>query len=245
MPETLRISAREAAQMAAAEQRQMNNGRQIDRMPAVLEQFAETNKIYLYNVGPWSHRREMGSLGAFYIPACEDGKEYSRPLTLPGIVTEPYPVSENQMALHQEDGGYIAEQILGVGKMRRPDESLAPLGVFISTTNPPGKAEIARARAALDGYYRHLVQEADAAWAQGPKMAEETIQPKLHFLAARRLNLTETECPWLKNAATAADRKNCDGCGTPYAVGIILCPQCRYILDPEKFSKHRDRFQLK
>lgn len=242
-PISLKVTAREAAQAAQAHQRQMNAGRRIDKLPAILEQLSEERKLYIYNCGPWPHMRSLGSLGSFYIPPCEEGKEFSAALVIPGIVAEPYPVNETQMALHQEEGTYIAEQIVGLGKHLPPSNSLVKYGVFISATEKPSKEDLAKAHRALRGHFRQLVNEANTAWSKGPKAAEETISPDLHFLAARRLNLTEAECPWLKNASTSAARENCAGCGTPYSVGIVLCPQCRFILDPEKYAKLKDRFQ--
>src|SRR6185312_8060023 len=119
-------------------------------------------------------------------------------------------------------------QIIGNGKHLAPGNSLTKYGVFASRTNPPKKEEIAAANRALDEHCKSLVNEANAAMAQGPKAAEETIRPEQHFLAARRLKKTETECPWMNRAQEVTERANCENCGTLYRVGIAQCPTCLY-----------------
>lgn len=238
---TLTVTAEQADREARGYLRKMNAGRIVPKLPKMLEAVSKEKKVYLFNVGPWPHERHLGSLGPFFIPACEKGKEYSAPLAIPGIVVEPYPENERKMALHQEEGQYIAEQILGVGPHLAKNNSFVKFGVFISQTEKPSKADLEKARAALRDYYQELVREANSAHAQGPKTKEETIQEK-HFLAARELDYSEAECPWLKDAQAPAARDRCEGCGTVYTVGVIVCPTCRFILDPEKYEKNKARF---
>jgi hypothetical protein len=238
----LTITADQAAQTIAGATRTLNAGRRVPKLSEMLQRVSQEQQVYIYNVGPWSHRREMGSLGNFFIKACPEGREYSEPLIIPGIVCEPYPVNEVEMGLHQEEGIYIAQQVIGVGKHLPPSNSFVKYGVFISTTEKPSKADLKAANDKLRGYYQELVVEANNAYARGPKALEETIQPALHFMAARTLNYTDAECPWLKNSSVAASRLNCEGCGAVYNVGVIVCGNCHFILDPEKYEKNKNRF---
>jgi hypothetical protein len=57
-------------------------------------------------------------------------------------------------------------------------------------------------------------------------------------MAARRLNLGDAECPWLKKSQGAADRKACDNCGTVYKVGIVQCPACQFVLDVKRYNQY-------
>lgn len=233
------LTAQEAARVISQETREFNGGNKLmPKIPDLIKRVSEEHKLYIFNVGPWPHTRGLGSLGSRYIPACEEGQEYSRPLIVPGIVTEEYPPTEK---LLQDDGQWIAEQILGEGRHLDPSQSFRRYGVFISHTEKPSKADLQAAREQLEGHYRDLVAKADAAYAQGPKATEETISAD-HYLAARKLNLGPAQCGWIKNATNAASRANCEGCGATYEVGVILCRSCGFILDPVKYAKNKERF---
>lgn len=227
-----------AARMAAAkEAKLMNNSRYIPPMLDMVRQLSEDSKIYIYNVGPWPQQRLLGSLGTYIVRECPDGKEYGEPVELPGIVSELYPINEGEYKRTMEDGMAIAMQILGVGPFLSPHNSFVPYGVFISRSNPPKKEEILEAKKNLRQKFLELVAEADLAFSQGPKMAEETIRPETHYVAARALRKTEAECPWLRNSQLPAERAECPGCGTVYKIGIIKCRDCGFILDKRKYDE--------
>src|SRR5215472_17212578 len=87
-----RVSAAEATRAAQAEAQAMNGSRHIARLPAVFREASEASKVYIYNVGPWTQERLMGSLGRFRIAGCPPDREYAGPLVIEGVVTEYYPV---------------------------------------------------------------------------------------------------------------------------------------------------------
>jgi len=233
----LTVNAQEALRSAQDEQRRMNKSRFIPPMLDMVQQVSEKAKIYIFNVGPWAHQRLMGSLGSFIVRACPEGKEYSEPLVLDGIVSELYPINEGEYKRTMEDGYAIAQQILGVGPHLSPRNSFVPYGVFISRSNPPEKHEIKAAKEKLREKFLELVTEADLAYSQGPKAAEETIRPETHFVAARALRKTEAECAWLKNAQAPAERAECPGCGAVHKVGVMKCRECGFILDQKRYSE--------
>ena len=203
-----------------------------------IQDLSERTRVYLYNVGPWAHQRLMGSLGTYHIPACPEGGEFSAPVMIEGIVSEMYPMLEGRMDyLPDEDGWNIAMQVLGVGPHLPPRNSFVPYGVFASRSNPPAKEEMKEARRNLWEKYRELVAEADIAYSQGPKAAEETIRPDTHFVAARALRKTEAECPWMKNSAAPAERAECPSCTAVYKVGAMKCRECGYVLDKIRYDK--------
>jgi hypothetical protein len=241
MNETLAISANEASRQAAAYQRRMNGGRTIPQVLPLLQKISDEKKVFIYNVGPFQYTRHMGSTGTFTIPACLEGAAVSEPIVIDGIVTEPVPVDEKTMTLMQDEGRYVAEQIIGDGKFLRPEDSLVHRGVFVSDTRPPKKAEIEAATQKLRGFMQGKVSEMNDAYAMGPNKRIE-VQTNEHYIAARYLGYTEQECPWLQNTAAPATRKNCEGCGEAYVVGIMKCKSCGYILDKEKYEKNKANF---
>lgn len=226
-------------------QRQMNGGRAIPPKLKILEEAAERGSVFIYNVGPWQHKQWMGSLGIKIIPKCEEGQPYSKPLKVSGVVDELYPANEAKYERMMYDGMEVASQIIGVGKHLAPQNSLVKLGVFISRTEIPSEEDLAEARKKLAQSMQEYVNEASAAMAQGPKVAEETIRHDPHFLAARYLNKTAAECPWLARSVEVGERKTCEGCGTTYKVGVIVCGTCGFILDEEKYTKNKARFSKK
>src|SRR4051812_27525518 len=80
-------------------------GRGLARIPKAITKLSNDTKVYIFSVGPWAQSQSRGSLGTFYIPACEDGKQHSRPLAIDGIVIEHYPLREGTLdPLMDEEG---------------------------------------------------------------------------------------------------------------------------------------------
>lgn len=238
-------STREGVAAVMAKQRELNGqNRTVQEIPEPILELSKKTEVYIFNVGPWPQHQLMGSLGSFYIPACPEGKPYSPALVIPGLVIEHYPLREGALDLlmnKNSDGWTTAQQIIGVGRHLMPANSLVKYGVFASRSNPPKAEDLSRAREALRQHCTDLVNEANAAMAQGPKAAEETIRPEQHFIAARLLKKTEAECPWLNRSVERAERKNCDICGAIYEVGRSVCPN-NHIVDKALFEKQKDRF---
>jgi hypothetical protein len=231
-----------------AHQRAMNNSRYVPTMPDIVRRVSEENRIYVFNVGPWRHVREMGSAGNWAIPACPDGKEYSEPVVIDGVMSEPYPMSEVAMSMlplaakarqlaGDGEGWDFALQVLGEGPHIPRNASFKPFGVFLSKSNPPQKQEVADARRLLNQKYLELVRSASEAWALGPARAGEVIQASFHHVAARALRKTEAECPWLANTEQLAERADCPSCGAVYSKGIMKCRGCGFILDKARYDK--------
>lgn len=234
----LTITADQAEQTVRRFVRAQNQSRRVPELPGMLKRIAEEETVQICNVGPWDHKRELGSLGTFFIPKCEKGKEYAAAAPIPGIVTEPIPIDEKNFELRQEEGRYIAEQVIGIGKMLSPANSFLKYGVFIAAGEKPTRQELEAARAELRKHFQELVQEARSAYAQGPKEAEATIR-ETHRLAARELNLNDE--PWLVTANPEA-RQKCPACGTMAAAEVILCPNCKFIFDEKKYAALSNRF---
>jgi len=251
-PISLRVTAREALQSAQALVRNMNQSRRIPKLDPMMQKISEERQVYIFNVGPWPHFRTLGSAGSWFIPACEKDKEYAAMRPIPGVVTELIPVDEKNFELRQETGGenydkgggrYLAEQILGIGKMLPPSYSLVKYGCFIGEGNKPAptKTELGFAREALLGYFKELVEEARNAYGLGPKEFAETVRKGLHHVAARALNLNDE--PWMVKGNPEA-RIRCEACGTMVEAGTKICPnaKCGWIFDLEWYEKNKAHF---
>lgn len=232
-------AAPEVENAIAQHVRGMNASRYI---PETLEMYREAsirNRVYIFNVGPWAHVRELGSDGRFVIPACPAGAEYSEPIIINGAFEQPYPINEAECKMLVEKGTDVAFQILGEGPHVSPNSSFRPFGVFISSTEKPSKADLDAARAKLVQKYVELVAEASDAFAMGSDAARNTIRPDWHFVAARALKKTEAECPWLGNTQVPKERQNCPGCGEVYTVGILR-HSCGWFFDKKKWEANQE-----
>lgn len=109
-------------------------------MPSV-QKLSDQTKIYLFNVGPWLHRQDMGGVpgSPFFIPPCTEGQKVSKPLVIPGIVQNLYPESERSMKREMEDGFQVALSVVGIGPHMSPSNCLTRYGVFISRYANPDK----------------------------------------------------------------------------------------------------------
>jgi hypothetical protein len=242
-------TAQEAFAEASSAQRALNSSRFIPKMAAITKAASEANRLYIFNVGPWSHRRDMGSCGSYFVPACPEGKEFGDPLVIQGIESEPYPMTPTQMAIlpkcgeHAQiagdgDGALFAQQVLGEGPMMPRTSSWRPFGVFISKTPQPSKKDLESAKLELQKRYALLVEEANDLWAHGRGSAEaRSIQREYHYLAAIKLKKTVAECPWLGDTQLAVPRETCPGCGVQYDVGILKCRHCGYVLDKQRYDE--------
>jgi len=215
--------------------RGMNSSRYIPDTPEIFRRVAEENRVYIFNVGPWAHARELGSAGSARIPACPEGKDYSEPFVVPGVVQEPYPINEAECKMLQSDGMDFAMQVLGEGPHVPKSSSFRPYGVFVTRNAKPTREEIAEARQALQQKYVELVAEANEFFSKG---ARAEIVPEWHFVAARALRKTEAECAWLANTQAPAARDTCPGCGVIYNVGIVR-HGCGWIFDHEKWNANQ------
>lgn len=240
-------TATEALTSASNEQRALNSSRYVPGMPEIVRKVSVENRVYVFNVGPWAHTRELGSAGNFHIPACPPDKEYSSPLCIDGLVSEPYPMNEvacttlpscGEPGQLTGDGSglALAKQIIGDGPFISKAKSFVPFGVFISPTPKPSRELLAAARAELEKRHLAHIREANAAFMRDPTNREMVIQPAWHHVSAHALKKSKAECPWLGESLVPGGRENCPGCGAVFNVGILKCA-CGFILDKPRYDK--------
>jgi hypothetical protein len=240
------IQAKEAAELVAQAQRGERLAAPVT-IPSIQRLILE-NTVYIFNVGPWARTVFMGSLGRKFIPGvavgsptaweqnekgrwvpCEyieegaDLKEsYAAMEPQPGIVREPLKVDESKRMRwsDEEEGTYVADQILGIGIGHSPQNSLKRIGCFRAKGPVPTEKELQDARDLLRITMLEYVKEARMYHANGPKYAD-FIQPETHHVSARWLNLEDED--WLVKR-NPEQRNKCKGCGALVDPGIATCP---------------------
>lgn len=211
------------------------------RIKPLVESMVRWNKencIHIYNVGPWQWQRNMGSWGYVTIPRCPDDAPYAEMLpSVPGMFHEDINEGEGRYSKEAIDGMYVALQIVGAGSHMSKSNSWIPMGVFLgSEIGPSGKPtadELQGAKTALFRHYAELFEEAESAIRAGGRMPDIVIGEH-HRLAA--LKLGRNDVSWMK-PLNPVQRAECPACGTPANVGIMLCPQCRYVINQERYDE--------
>lgn len=204
-----------AAIEAAREREQQMTG-DMNFIPDIITQYAPKHVIYIFNVGPIQHTIEKGSAGprgGYKIEACEKGRQFSRPLILPSLVSDTYMI-ENEIKTHTVSGEFMAQDIIHpmLGKNWSLGQNLDELGVFWTKNNPPTDDELSTARTKLDKTFRALLAEATQLEATG----------QLQFVTPLMRHAAEhygEDRPWNKIYRKTAE---CPGCGGPVKPGVIM-----------------------
>jgi hypothetical protein len=236
MPNAILENAEMIVQASAQAARALNTRRQAD-VPEEVRRLSVERQVYIGNVGPWQQEQWLGTMGRAIIRACpKDAEYYPEPYIVEGIPREQVIMNESAMTLLMYNRDEHAQAILGIGKHMHAGNSLEQFGVFISECWPPEPDTIANAKARLMQTCRNLVNEANAALAMGPKMAEETIRADQHFVAARLLGLTDVEAPFLQRSVVAKDRIACPFCGESMGAGLPKCPNCKEVVNQAAYK---------
>lgn len=105
---------------------------EVAPIPAEIEDFANANPIYIYNVSPYPQIVEHPLVGRLTIPGCKPGREYSDPAIIKGMV--PFGVREQieYAEVRHESGRRVALDVLGIGPFLNPRFSLLSAGIFIA-----------------------------------------------------------------------------------------------------------------
>ncbi len=252
------IRAKEAAEMVAEVQRGEKLAAPVT-IPSIQRLILE-NTVYIFNVGPWAKIVFMGSLGRKFIPAVavgsptaweqneqgrwipcefiEEGADlkqcYAAMEPQPGIVREPLKVDESKRMRwsDEEEGTYVADQILSVGIGHSPQNSLKRIGCFRSADPVPTDKELGDARALLRITMLEYVKEARLFHAKGP-LYTGFIDPETHHVAARWMNLEDED--WMVKT-NPEKRDRCKGCGALVDPGIATCPN-GHIMDAALYKE--------
>ena len=212
------------ARKAVAAEARKRNFKIVEQIPGIIEALAKEKAVYIFNVGPKSFSRNLGSLGTFTVPECHEGKQVSAPLKLDGVILERVATDMDKMANRYEEGLAVAQDILSIGRGYTPDQNGENKGLFISETSTPSKEQIAEAKRKLRISLQKVVDHADILEGQGKR---DQIGEKERE-AARTLGITKA---WLSTAPKEASE--CPACGQMVNIEAVKC-KCGAVLDWEK-----------
>lgn len=217
------VTLDQAAKAVDAESRKRNM-KIVEQVPAIISQLAKERAVYIFNVGPKSWSRNLGSLGNFHVPACPKGAKVSEPLKIDGVVLERIPTDMDRMANRYEEGIDIANDVMYIGRGYTPDLNREKWGLFISEVPKPTDARISAAKGELLKTYNRLVAEADNLERNNKRDQISDI----HRDAAEALGVTKA---WL--AQTPYEASECPSCRKRIDTESVCCPECDAILDLE------------
>jgi hypothetical protein len=127
------INARQVRGDSRTEELAAKNDKEIQPVPEEIQQFADENLIYIFNVSPYAHKIEHPSIGVLIIPACAPGAKYSEPAIVKGIQPYGVPTDMQTVDVRHDSGRLFALDVLGLGPFRDQKNSLLNQGVFIAT----------------------------------------------------------------------------------------------------------------
>lgn len=197
---------------------------QVEFMPNPLAKFMPKYQIYIFNVGPLKHEVPKGSLGTYRIEACEKGKDYSKPLTLPAIVSSSYmDAASDSMKTDDVDGKFIAQDIVNpfLGGDWSEGQNLEEKGVFWTLNAVPTEEELTKAREKLGGYFRKILGIATELETKGQLMS---ITPHMRLAATYFGEDRAWNRIYKKLAA-------CPSCQEDMKPGTLK-HSCGYVVDP-------------
>ncbi len=206
------VDSQEEADAFLQKFRERNAARIPPEDPEIIAK-SKREQVYIYNVGPKTFDLEMGSYGSKTIPAlplakCLNGNDLAGPVIIPGCPSECYPApyEEGEDEEGKDDTPkewirtYYAPAKWGVSRnaglylAMEITRNLDQWGVFISTEETPSAKQIQRAQ---DLLRERLVQVCEFANDAYRRHKFGAIREYFLFDAAKILNKTPAECPWM------------------------------------------------
>jgi hypothetical protein len=204
------------------------NRKNVTPLSPSLLRSAKVFKLYVFNVGPESWVRPVGT-GTYYVKGREKDQRYSEPVEIDAIVYTTV-VGETGMRHEPSEGWDVARDIVQIGKIA----DYTKYGLFISETPIPSEEEVLAAERARVDMLSRRVQDADEHFqvnggmvtvtVGGQQVTRSNIQDG-HRAALRELGWTR---PWATKNIQMAECWNCgrsvlptsakcfhEGCGAP------------------------------
>ena len=203
--------------------------------------------VRIFNVGDMEHRIERPWVSynpaqggkIIIIPACEEGKPYSKPFVIADVVQMPVRnLTSGEMDTRGVDGKFLAQDALnpedprGNWRTVRALNQAASLnegtnlyhwGVFWTVNEVPSAEELKAANGRRDAYYNRLIEEAKALWMAGTEGRRQI--GNTHRRAASYFHL---EFEWNQLYRPTMD---CPGCGSRVPQNAAICPNCPATFD--------------
>lgn len=217
------------AERAITQKHNIGKSRILPMKLSVIENL-KSEKIHIFNVGPWPQPVNTGSTGSFLIPGCPADQPYAELLVLNSvtqqweppisIIMEEYVIkSEDEMASLTEDGWNFAQQMIGVGRGRVPAHSLTRFGIFASRNAVPFEEELSEARKELKIECLKICKMAGDMYTTDRKLFARVVRPEVHFVAAKVVGRDNPQdSPWMLDASPE---------------GRVKCKMCGRVVDPD------------
>jgi hypothetical protein len=191
-------------------------------------------RVRIFNVGPWHHVIPCGSAGTFFIPPCPEDKPYVEMLTpLHELEEELYPSRDKKEYKRlQDEGRRMAIELLGEGRNQDMKQSRRHAGVFIAIGEVPTPEEVAEARKHLIPTCKQMCAYMDKLWDRDRKLAYDVFNPETFGKAARVLELTGKQKPWL-NQDDPVDAFKCPSCRVVVERDAPICHNCKGVVNEE------------
>lgn len=194
--------------------------------------FPKVAPLYIFNISDIELAWREPGFSRFVVPACEKGKPYSEPLSIPGIISEEY-LQDQSTEFNHYNAVEIAYAILKIGPGMKATLDMTNKGYFMSETNPPSAARLAEAQAKYNIWCDGLIREADAIMAQGEsKGMTGQMLNESHY---RALAYRKQTRQWGKQSVEMMD---CPACGGSVPRGAAVHASCGAIVNWELAVTH-------
>lgn len=229
------------------------NAVEIAPQPEEIREYAETHQVCIYNVSPYQFVYQHPLVGKLVIKACPEGKPYSEPTIVKGLIPFGVRTDMKTAELRHESGKRFALDVLQIGPFMRREQSLVNAGVFIAASDTfnvdrpldwvksgkcsdkPTLKELERAQEAFRKADEALIAAADKHWGEGPTqpttphMGHSNITPQMREACLRRGQNRE----WAKPLLSLIE---CPGCGEMVKPGIKKHVACGWRFDLKGFE---------
>ena len=219
------------------------NSKNIEPVPDYLLDLQHADKVYIFNVYKREHRVDLvPGIGAVIIPACPEGRQYSDPVIIPGLVFEYYDAGDGRYPFRQSPArtktarngrttpGVIGDVLKDYAPKGMYSPNLVQWGCFAAAGSTPTQAEISQANRELRQTAEMFMNDAQSKFMQGPNMRSEINA--VHRELAGLLNLRPV---WMEEETQ--ERGVCPACGGNIALGVAKCFHCSAILDHDKWAQ--------
>jgi hypothetical protein len=220
----------------------LNKRRRAEVPDILLKQRDSQPSVYIYNIYPVQHNRQISPHGLFIIPACADNgtpmdhtnwAPYSKPLVLPSIVFEHYDKGEGELALQYWSGKEVAQDVLGTSEGVDAND-LCNWGCFVAAGEKPTQQELTEAKRRLTITMQKFLQQGDLLYSGS--QTERNQLSAIHRKAASYLGQYRL---W---DVTPQQMISCPFCWSKIHPQSAKCASCGSIVDHAKWAQGQEGY---
>jgi len=124
---------------------------------------------------------------------------------------------------------FVSSQ-LGIDEKSKPGIFFIPVKKTITEVKEECRVELAQAETSQNRWFLNCCKIADDDW---NRYHQHRVISDTQRKMAELIGWTQDKHEWLSAVVNSQDSK-CPACGTPIMFGIVICPNCKVILDKEK-----------